>query len=88
MQADNADLQLMLPNAADTADLNYPCVKIDTQKISKVLRNLISNAIKFTPRGGTVTVSLCIQGVDQTPPPRSYFSRLFSKWTLRHQVVD
>ena len=53
MQADNADLQLMLPNAADTADLNYPYVKIDTQKISKVLRNLISNAIKYTPQGGT-----------------------------------
>ncbi len=31
----------------------------DRFKIAQVIRNFLSNAIKFTPRGGTVTVSAC-----------------------------
>ena len=37
-------------------DENLPMIKIDREKILQVLRNLIGNAVKFTPEGGQVKV--------------------------------
>jgi len=35
-----------------------PKIKIDAEKISLVISNILNNAIKYTPKGGQVTISL------------------------------
>ena len=35
-------------------------IEADRYKLSQVIRNLVSNAIKFTPEGGTISVNATI----------------------------
>eukprot|EP01042_Synura_sphagnicola_P008210 gene8210-10513_t len=37
-------------------------IMVDKYKMEQVLRNLFVNAVKFTPSGGTVTVSIRVEG--------------------------
>ncbi|MBI2859403.1 MAG: HAMP domain-containing protein [Chloroflexi bacterium] len=59
MQAriESAGIRLYL----DTAE-GLPHCRMDPQRIGQVLRNLLSNAIDHTPRGGTITVSSRLAG--------------------------
>lgn len=51
-QAIKAEVALYQDIAADV-----PALLIDSQRIKQVMNNLVANAIKFTPPGGTVTIS-------------------------------
>jgi signal transduction histidine kinase len=52
-RADEAGLRLKVERAADAPQVLY----VDALKAKQILLNLLANAIKFTPSGGSVTLS-------------------------------
>lgn len=56
-----ASFELMLQNAGIAFDVQTPdeelTIELDRDKVTKILTNLLSNALKFTPRGGRIAVS-------------------------------
>ncbi len=51
----------------DTSRVESGIVFLDREKILRILLDLISNAIKFTPEGGRVEVTLAQEGKSQKP---------------------
>lgn len=82
-QAENKKVQLRLLNDGDPG-----CVTADRQQIGRVLANLIANAIRHTPEGGTVTVRASSDAdevtfsVEDTGEgiPSEYLSRIFDRF--------
>jgi len=54
-QAKSQDKDIFFQNSLDSLS-----IKIDVQSLKKILFNLISNAIKFTPSGGEIKIKLTI----------------------------
>lgn len=57
-----SSFELMLHNAGITFDVQTPNeelpIELDRDKVTKILTNLLSNALKFTPRDGRIAVSV------------------------------
>ena len=64
-------------------------VRVDAQRLAQVMANLLSNAAKFSPAGGSVVVRLQHRGevlrvsvADSGPGiPEAFKSRIFSKFS-------
>lgn len=67
---------------------DLPQVSADSDLISRVLTNLLDNAVKFTPRGGDITISVAwredevLFAVSDTGPgiPSGYRQRIFERF--------
>ncbi len=82
-EAHDKELEFTLTTAA-----NLPPAHLDIKQMSRVFNNLISNAIKFTPRGGNVAIGCAMEGKNLCISirdtgigiPRQDLTRIFKKY--------
>ena len=60
----------------NTSGVDDVLINIDVTKFSQVLRNLLSNALKFTPKGGKVDVSCYMIPMDHQDKEPIHFAKV------------
>jgi signal transduction histidine kinase len=78
----NLDLRNHVDSALKATDM----AMMDKFKMDQVLRNLISNALKFTPRGGTVTVSAAFVPNEKQVSTMVHRQRAEDNWSFRKKI--
>ena len=72
----------------DYLEPNLPLVSADPDRLTEVLSNLLTNAIKYSPNGGEVDVTTCLSGINVQISvkdhglgiPAEFLSRLFGRY--------
>jgi hypothetical protein len=69
------------------ANFNHLRAVVDLNKFSKVLRNLASNAIKFTPKHGRVSVTINLTKTTTLPTEWQSKDRVWKYAQARHEMA-
>lgn len=56
-------------------DIEVPCVMADGTRIKQILMNIVGNAAKFTPEGGSITLEVSQKKTDDTHVTTTYICR-------------
>lgn len=62
MMAKERDIDLVYPQSQDSNAV--PMVNINQESIERVIINMLTNAIKYTPSGGNITVSVTVTKIE------------------------
>ena len=73
----------------DCSSLEQGFLHVDEYRINQVIRNLIDNAIKFTPPTGSVTISFDLVNTDLALNAKSYTTDVIGALQIqvRHNAV-
>ena len=67
---------------------DLPAVLVDEDRIGQVLLNLLHNALKWTPEGGTITVSACVAAACQDERTTRELAQLEGPGWIKLSVRD